>query len=84
MNTRIDLDTPTAERSGKRFATLQARAALAQVVLMQTTDDHDQPLYVASRWAMCKAFGSLDEVETWLARVTGKPGAGSTYSGGRQ
>ena len=82
MNTRNDLNTPTAQRSGKHFATLQARAALEQVVLLQTTNDHEQPLYVASRWAMCKAFGSLDEVEVWLARVTGKPGAGSKSPGG--
>ena len=57
--------------AAKHFATLQARAALAQVALVQTTDDHERPLYVASRWALCKSFSQLADVEIWLDRVTG-------------
>ena len=49
-----------------RFATVQARAALAGIVLAATEDDHGRPLFVASRWAMTKAFCSLDEVEAWM------------------
>ncbi len=50
----------------KRFSTLQARAALMQVALVQTTNDREQPLFVVSRWALTKSFSSLDEVEAWL------------------
>jgi hypothetical protein len=49
-----------------RFATAQARSALAGIVLAATEDDHGRPLFVASRLAMIKAFCNLDEVGAWL------------------
>lgn len=62
-------DTPQA----KHFATLQARAALHGITLIQSTDDRDRPLYVASRWALTRDFDSLLAVSQWLDRVTGVP-----------
>lgn len=56
----------------KKVATLKARCALAGVVLIESTDDRDRPVYIVSRWAMCKQLDSLGAVEQWLERVTGK------------
>ena len=50
----------------KRLATLTARAALAGVVLTATTDDHDNTVYVTTRWALTKTMPSLNAVEQWL------------------
>lgn len=58
----------------KTVATLVARAALAGIVLTVTTDDHGNPLYIASRWALTKQLGSVEEVELFLSRV-GAPAA---------
>jgi hypothetical protein len=57
----------------KRLATLKARCALEGVALVESTDDHDRPVFVVSRWAMCKQLDSLSAVEQWLMRVTGNP-----------
>lgn len=53
----------------KRIASATARAALAGVVLAQTTDDHERPLFIAARAELCKSFQSVDDVEAWLDRV---------------
>ena len=57
----------------KRFATLQARAALAGVTLHQLEGDFGKQIYVATRWAMTKQLESLSEVEQWLDWVAGQP-----------
>lgn len=62
--------TPTAD-DAKAFATLQARAALAGVVLHRTTRDDGRPAYIVTRWALTRELGSLDEVGQWLDRVAG-------------
>ncbi len=49
--------------------TLRARCALLGIVLTVTDDDHGRPLYVATRWAMTKAFSSLDDVADWLDSI---------------
>lgn len=51
--------------------TLRARCALLGIVLTVTDDDHGRPLYVATRWAMTKAFSSLDDVAGWLDSIGG-------------
>lgn len=61
----------------KRLCTLNAQAALAGVTLHKLDGDFGVPIYVASRWAMTKQLESLDEVEAWLARVTGKAVGGA-------
>ena len=50
----------------KRFKTLEPRAALAGVVLTATTDDHDNTVYVVTRFALTKTMPSLNAVEQWL------------------
>lgn len=57
----------------KRFATLQARAALASVAAILTEGDDGRPQIIVSRWALCRSFTSLDDLEDWLDRV-GAPG----------
>lgn len=56
----------------KRFATLQAHAALAGIALTRSANAQGDHLYVASKWALCKSFEDLNEVSTWLTQVTGK------------
>lgn len=57
---------------GKAFQNLRAAAALKGIALIATTDDRERPMYVASRWALCKSFDSLDAVGVWLEFVTGR------------
>jgi hypothetical protein len=60
-----------AER--KIVDTLRAKCALAGVALVESSDDRDRPVFVVSRWSLTKQLDSLEAVEEWLARVTGKP-----------
>ncbi len=53
----------------KRLETLRACGALLGIFLAVTEDYHGQPLYVATRWAMTKAFSKLDEVGQWLDQI---------------
>ncbi len=55
----------------KALDTLRARCALLGIVLAITENDHGRPLYVATRWAMTKAFSSLEEVGALLSEVEG-------------
>ena len=55
----------------KTLATLRARAALVGVALVPSTDDHDRPVYIASRWGLTRQLDSLEEVEVFLKRVGG-------------
>lgn len=55
----------------KAVATLIARAALVGVALVRSTDDHDRPVFVASRWGLTKQLGSTEEVEAFLKLVGG-------------
>lgn len=60
-----------AENLGKRFATLQARCALAGVSLHQLENDRGNVVYIVSRWALTRELADLDAVANWLDRVTG-------------
>ena len=60
-----------AENLGKRFATLQARCALAEVSLHPLENDHGNTVYIVSRWALTRELADLDAVASWLDRVTG-------------
>ena len=53
----------------KQIATLRARAALAGVVLHALEDDHGVLLFVATKWALTRQMGSVDEVEEFLQRI---------------
>lgn len=69
MNTAV-ATRPVA--AAKLFATLQAHAAMNGITVLQSTDDHDRPIYVATRWALCKHFNTLAALHDWLEQVTGK------------
>lgn len=56
----------------KRLSTLVARAALVGVVVHQIDSDFGGEEFVASRWALTKAFSTMDALEAWLDRVTGR------------
>lgn len=60
-----------AHQAHKRIPTCIARAALAGVVVAVVDGDDGQPLFVANRWAMTRAFTGIDELETWLVRMAG-------------
>lgn len=65
--------TPNADHpTWKTEANLIARAALAGVRVTRSATDNGRPEWIASRWALTRAFSSLDELRTWLARVTGR------------
>ena len=57
----------------KRWATLQARAALVSVTASLLEMDDGRVQVVASRWALTRAFISLDEFQRWLDTM-GAPG----------
>jgi hypothetical protein len=57
--------------SSKQFETLRARAALAGISLIESRDERGAPEYVASRWALTKAFASLAGVAAWLDLAAG-------------
>ena len=61
----------TLSRDSKRFATVQASAAMRGVTIHCIDGDFGRPVYIASRWAMTKQLDTLEEVEAWLLRVTG-------------
>lgn len=57
--------------TGKDFATLRARCALAGVSLHQLENDHGEVVYIVSRWALTREMKDLDSVAVWLKRVIG-------------
>ena len=63
---------PQSDADVKRLATLAARAALMGVTVYRIETDAGGEEFVASRWALTKAFCNLDALEAWLNRVTGK------------
>lgn len=73
---RNNLDLAPRERASKIFCTLQARAALAGVVLHQLEGDDGRPLYVATRRVVTRQFCDLNAVGAWLDRIAGKLAAG--------
>lgn len=60
----------------KRFATLQARAALAGITFHRLEGDFGHLVYVATRGAMTCHFDDLDDVADWLDGVPAVISAG--------
>lgn len=56
----------------KSVATLQARAALLGIQLVPSTDDHDQPVFIASQWGMTRQLDTIEDVKAFLQRVGGR------------
>jgi len=55
----------------KRWANLQARAALAGIAAHRIERDGAE-VYLVSRWALSREFTSLDDLERWLDQVGGR------------
>lgn len=53
----------------KRLANATARAALWGGVLTVIDGDDGRPLLIVSRWALCRSFTSLDDVDAFLEKV---------------
>jgi len=70
-----DHSTESAQKTGtsdrKRFLTLQARAALAGVMLIASTNDNGAPVYIVNRCALRRELPDLHAVEYWLRPVAG-------------
>lgn len=60
-----------AENADKRFATLQARCALAGISLHKLENDQGATVYIVSRWALTRELPDLEAVESWLDKVQG-------------
>lgn len=61
----------------KREATAVARAALAGVTVHRSQTEAGGVEWIASRWALTRAFGTLDELERWLDMVAGRASVGA-------
>jgi hypothetical protein len=72
MNAAADLLDAVKEVQGKRLANLGARCALVGVELYAIESDDGAPLYVGSKWALCRHMRHLDEVAAWIAQIDGK------------
>lgn len=55
----------------KRWANLQAHAALAGITTHRYESQDGQEKYLAARWSLSREFESLEALELWLADVTG-------------
>ena len=55
----------------KRFATLQACAALAGLALTRV-DAPGGAYFIAAHWNRRHTLATLDEVETWLTTISGQ------------
>lgn len=60
-------DNERKATAAKTLATLAAECALHHAATLQAIEGDDgRPEYVLVRNALCKRFGSLDEVRRWL------------------
>lgn len=63
---------PQPPEQAKRLCTLIARAALVGVTVHRIESDFGGEEFIASKWALCKSFSTMDALEAWLDRVVGK------------
>jgi hypothetical protein len=61
-----------ADDTGKRFATLAARFALAGHTLTRSNPADGAALYYAGRWGMSRALPDLQAAAHFLAQIGGK------------
>lgn len=85
MSTRNDLDTATAEREYKAFATMAASFAMAGHGLIKSDPAIDgQAPYYATRWGrVAQPLADLDAAGVYLFNVTRSAGAGKAARRGR-
>lgn len=65
------MTTLEKDSDAKRFATLQAHAALSGITVHQIEGDFVPTIYIATKWALTRELRSLDAVAKWLETVTG-------------
>lgn len=71
---RNDLDTATAERESKAYATLAAQYALHGMELVKGDPEITrQAPYFATRYGLWKPLACLDSARCYLSEVTGAP-----------
>lgn len=72
MNPLNDLDTPTAQREYKAYATLAAQLAMLGYALVKVDPAVcGQVLYYAMRLGLAKPLANLDAVRDYLAMLMG-------------
>jgi hypothetical protein len=72
MNSLNDLDTPTAQREYKAYATLAAQLAMLGYSLVKADPAVcGQALYYAMRLGLAKQLPNLDAVRDYLAVLMG-------------
>lgn len=70
MNTANDLDTATAQREYKTFATLAAQFAMQGHGLIKGDPAiSEQAPYYATRWGMMQPLADLDAARDYLAKL---------------
>jgi hypothetical protein len=62
-----------ADDTGKRFAALAARFALAGHTLTRSNPTDGAALYYAGRWGLSRALPDLQAAAHFLAQIGGKP-----------
>lgn len=60
------------QSSDKRFATVQARAALIGATLHRIDNDRGIEVFIISKWALTRELRDIEAVEAWLDRIEGK------------
>ena len=62
---------PSADNTGKRFAALAARFALAGHTLTRSNPADGAVLYYAGRWGLSRALHDLDAAAQFLTQIGG-------------
>lgn len=70
QSTSTEIIGSTADQR-KRWANLQARAALAGITTHRYDSQDGREKYLAARWSLSREFESLEALELWLADVKG-------------
>jgi hypothetical protein len=47
--------------------------ALAGVVLLTSSNDRGETVFIVNRWSLTKQLDTIADVERWLPMVTGEP-----------
>lgn len=60
-----------AQKIGNNFAILKTKFALAGHTAQRVFMTTGETVYIVSRWSMSRVFADLQEVESFLEKVTG-------------
>ena len=67
-----------APHDPKRFATAQALAALYGITLHCLDGDFGHQIFIATQGVWTRQLDTLDDVDSWLNRVTGQKSGGAS------